>query len=76
MKRKKFIKMIMARGWGRNGGNAAAYLAERAAVPYFVALGDLLLRCDLCVAKENGHDVRPPASCKNWLKSIDEAVNV
>lgn len=77
MKHKKFVKMIMSRGWGRNSGNGAAYLARRKGVPYFYALGDVLLRIDYCQAKGTGHDaLRPPASMNNWLKSIDEAVGI
>lgn len=74
VKRKKFVKMIMSRQWGRNSATGAAYLARLHGAPYFEALGDLLVRIDLCVARENGHDVRPTASCNDWLKSIDEAV--
>ena len=69
--------MIMSRGWGRNSGNGAAYLAQRTGVPYFYALGDVLLRIDYCQAKGTGRDtLRPPSSMKNWLKSIDEAVGI
>ncbi len=77
VKHKQFVKQIMAKGWGRNSATAAAYLARLKGVPYFYALGDVLLRIDYIAAKGTGHDtLRPPASMNNWLKSIDEAVGI
>lgn len=76
MKRKKFVKMLLSRRVPRNLATLLADYAAQLRVPYDTALGDWLLRMDLGTARKNGHDVRPPASCKNWLNFIDEAVTV
>lgn len=43
MKRKKFVKLLIAEGLERNAAQQLAALAQRHRIPYFKALGDFLL---------------------------------
>lgn len=67
MTRKKFIKMLQARGIGRDAARAAAWLAQHDRVPYFKALGDFLTMLDLTTAHYlTGCSVTQPGNC--WVK--------
>lgn len=68
MKRKKFIKMLMAHGIGRDAASAAAWLAANdLRVSYHRALGDFLTMLGICRAYHmTGHKVTQPTSV--WLR--------